>query len=168
MGAQVLVDKFDGLTPKKKFIWVGILLLVCLGALLTAYIFGRIHGRAASDDQYLADRDANLAKVAVAESSAAQHIKNEQQLAAENALLKKQNEATAEILKQSDAKLNGDAANLTKLLDERNKKYDEIDADTDFDNQLCGMCADFAKSGFRLSDATCGRCKATAKAGSGP
>lgn len=160
MSAQIFLDKFAALSPRQKFYRVGIFILLVALSYAAVYWYAGRRSRAQADSEYLQERDERMARIAVLESQEAQHLKNEQQLAAENALLKKQNEMTADALKQQDEKLKtGHGAKLDELLKERDKKYDEIDANSDYDAQLCGMCADFARAGFRLSDATCGRCK---------
>ncbi len=161
MNVHEQIDRVGRWTPRTKIIVGLVAFALVIGVLYAMFSFGS----RLADHRYEQDRKARDARIAVLEANAARHEQNERELAAENALLRKQNEATAEILRANDRILEGNASNLTKLLTERNKRYEEIDADNDFDSQLCGMCSDFASSGFPLSDATCGRCKTTPQAG---
>lgn len=111
--------------------------------------------------QKLEERDK---KIAVYEANAERHAKNEAQLAAENSLLRKANEATAEILKQRDKDAAArEAERFAQLAAERAKKYEQIDVDNDYDSQLCGLCTDAARAGHKLGDSLCGRCKSAAQ-----
>ncbi len=163
MNAQIMLEKFSAFTPRQKtalFITATlIVLLVVIGIPLATYYIGKSAARATAENDYLRDRDKNLKKIETLEQQAARHAENEKQLAAENALLKKQNEATAEILRANDAVLRGDTTKFTELLEKRNEKLKEINADDDFDSQLCGLCADGIQSGLRPFS-FCERCQA--------
>lgn len=153
MNLHEQIDRFSARSPRQKVLAGGVVLAAIVAVLLGVFYLGVSKGDGWADSRYLKDREQRMQQIARFEA-------NEKQFAAENALLKKQNEATAEILKANDAKLAGDAKKFTDLLNERNKRYEEIDVDADFNSQLCGLCSDAVRSGFRLSDATCGRCKA--------
>jgi hypothetical protein len=158
MNAHEVIDRFLARSPRYKITVTASVLAAIAGVLLLVFFAGARHGTEQADSKYLRERDDRMAQIAAYERNAAQ-------LGAENALLKKQNEVTAGILKANDAKIAGDATKFAELLTERNKRYEDIDLDSNFDSQLCGLCSDLASSGFGLSDATCGRCKAAAKAG---
>jgi ABC-type lipoprotein release transport system permease subunit len=86
------------------------------------------------------------------------HIHNEQKLATENAVLRHQNELTAEILRNNDAQLKGDAEKLAQILKNKLEKINEIENLDDFNANVCALCADVRASGFRLSAEFCGNC----------
>ncbi len=159
MNPQTILDKFLSLTPRAKLIIAAIVLLILTGVPLAAYFAGKSAAQAEADSKYLRERDKNLQKIAEYETRAAQFVLNERQLAAENALLKKTNEAQAEILLANDKKLAGDADKFTELVLERNQRIADIDADSEFDSQVCGLCDDAKKSGFSLSKEFCARCE---------
>jgi hypothetical protein len=166
MSLTQFANKFDEGTTKQKFVSVGILFLVVALVLAGVFYWGSVSGRGWADSKYLREREENLKKVDEAikradeaDARANERIENEKQLSAENQLLKKQNEAVAEILKANDAKLVGDARKFDDLVKQRQDKFDEIDADKDFDAQVCGLCADAEKSGFKLSAAFCAPCQ---------
>lgn len=150
---------FTNPTPRQLVARWLIIIGAAIGLLLFVFYLGTSKARQWADSEYLQKSAERDAKIAALELSAEKHRGNADKLAAENAFLKKQNEAQAEVLTAQDAQLKGDASKLGKLLDARNKRNEEIDLTTDFDAQLCGMCADFARSGFPLSDQTCGRCR---------
>lgn len=77
----------------------------------------------------------------------------------ENSLLKQQQEATAEILRANDKKLEGDAEKLTLINKERQEKYEEINSDVDVNVRRCTVCDDYGRAGFKLSAEFCDQCK---------
>lgn len=167
MNAHEQLDRILQASTGKKIAGVLAVALLLLAVLGGVYWLGKTRARDQADSDYLRQRDEALAQVAIhenaakqAQASAEQHLQNEKQLAAENALLKKQNEAQAEILTAADTKLAGNTTKFTELQKERQKQYETIDADNNFDSQLCAMCRDAESSGFRLSANLCGRCKA--------
>jgi cell division protein FtsB len=146
------IDRFSSLTPRMKVIVAGIAVLLVVGVLAFVFWLGARSGDGWAESRYIRERDERLKKIAVLEES-------ERQLGAENALLKKQNEAVAEAYEQADTARTREAAQaFTELLAERNKRLHEIDLDADFDSQICGLCSDAAKAGFQLSDEFCKRC----------
>lgn len=76
----------------------------------------------------------------------------------ENSLLRQQQEATAEVLRANNKKLEGDAEKLKLINEERQKKYEEINRDVDVTVRRCTVCADYARAGFKLSAEFCGQC----------
>lgn len=166
MGLLTLANQFDDKTPKQKMIFVGVFLGILAIAFGAVFYLGTISGRGFAESKYLKEREETMKKVDAAErkaadfeASATKHETNERQLAAENEILKRQNDATAEILKANDARIAGDAKKFDELNKKRQAKFDEIDADNDFQNQVCGLCADAASSGFKLSADFCRLCK---------
>ncbi len=160
MNAHEVIDRISSKTPRQKIIGslviVGVLVVIALGFMYAGY---RLAHRW-SDSAYLENEKKRDKQITDLEASAAQHEKNETQLAAQNSLLKKQNEATAQILEQRDKTAAVEAAKkLTELNAERAKRFDDIDADANYDDQICGLCADAAKSGFPLSKDFCKRCE---------
>lgn len=151
MNAHESLDRILAWAPRKKVIAVGIALLSIAIVLFVAFRFGVNYGEGWTADKYIRERDARLKEIE-------RYKANEIQLAAENSLLRKQNEATAEILKANDKKIAGDAAKFAELLSERAKRMQDIDLDKNFDSQLCGICTDSAKAGFPLSEEFCKRC----------
>lgn len=144
------LERFRSLSPRWKVgVIVGTLLIIA------AFIYGVFSlGHAIADARFDKKRQTLEAEI---ES----RKRNEAQLAGENALLKKQNEMAAELLDSADKKRGADAAKIfTDLANERAKQYENIDTDTDFDSQLCGLCDDARRAGHALSDSFCGRCKA--------
>lgn len=159
MNLHEQIDRFLNQTPRFK---VSVFLAVVGSvAAIFAFVFwlGVRSGDGWAERRYIKERDARLKAIE-------QYEHNAVQLEAENALLKKQNELAADALKQADsARTHGDEKQLAALLEERTKRYEDIDLDANFDSQLCGLCSDVARSGFRLSDSVCGRCKAAEKTG---
>jgi hypothetical protein len=125
---------------------IGICALFVIVACLLSFWVGTRKAKEWADSAYLQEREERGKKLVILE--------------AQNEELKQQNEVQAEILRANDAKLKGDAVKFTQLLEERNERIKNIDA-TNPDDQLCGLCADAARSGFPLSLSTCGRCSTT-------
>lgn len=146
------IDRFGSLTPRVKLIVGAGIALIVIALFAGVFYWGVRSGDGWAESRYTRERDENLKKIQKFEG-------NEKQLAAENAMLKKQNEATAEILKANDAKLTGDATKFVDLLTERTKRNEAIDLDNDFDTQLCALCDEGKRSGF-APFSFCGRCKA--------
>jgi septal ring factor EnvC (AmiA/AmiB activator) len=150
MGLQSLANNFDAKTPGAKAGVVAIFILIVLVFVALLLFLGSRLGRSWADSEYLQQRDENLKKIAVLQASADQHAQNEQTLAKENERLKAQNEATAEILKQNDAKIAGDAKKFEDLQNQREQKQNEIQNANDTDTRA-GLCADAKSAGFNLS-----------------
>lgn len=160
MNIHELIDRFGTQTPRARLLGYVAALAVIGAILLGVFYAGVRSAHQWADSKYLQESAKRDKLIAEYEASAAIHEKNESQLAAQNALLKKQNEATAEILGQRDKAIAAASAKkFTDLANERNKQYENIDADGNYDSQLCGLCADAARSGHKLSDSICGRCK---------
>ncbi len=153
------IDRFASLSPRRKVVIAATVLLIIAVLFAAVFWLGTQQGQEWSDSKYLRERDERMKVIAGHEEQAKRHVENEKQLAAENALLRKQTEAADEILTGNDDKLKGDTKKFTELLEKRNEKLKTIDADNDFDSQLCGLCADSQSAGFRLSDDLCGRCQ---------
>lgn len=133
--------------------WQKIAIAAVAGVALLALAFwlGTRQGRDWADSKYLQDRDAREQVIAEHERKAAEHVAAEQQLAAQNDALKKQNEASAELLKQVDAANDvRKAETFTRLQEERKRKSDEIQ-NADPADSLSGLCDDAKRAGFTLS-----------------
>lgn len=149
MGAHEQLEKVLTWSPRVKVAAV-FLVIVAIAAVL--YGSFRVGG-------YLADSRFSRERQRL-ENEIERRTKNEAQLAGENALLKKQNEAAAEALRSADsARTTANEKKFADLLTERTKRLDEIDADADYDSQLCGLCVDARRSGYKLSEQLCGRCQ---------
>lgn len=166
MGFVTVAQQIDNKTPKEKKVLFGVAVFIILAVLAGVYYLGAVSWRGFSDSKYLKEREAALKRADDAEKRAAEyeqagnaHLETEKKLAAENELLKKQNEATAEILKQNDARIAGDASKFDDLVKERQKRLDDINADGDVSSQVCGLCEDAERSGFKLSAEFCRQCK---------
>lgn len=160
MNAHEMIDRFGSKSPRFKVAVALIIAAIVFGSLGLAFWLGSIKGSEWADSKYLQERAEREKAIAVLEANANRNLATEKQLAAENALLKKANEATAEILSQRDKQAAAaEAKKFTDLAKEREKRYETIDADTDFDSQLCGLCSDARRAGHQLSESLCGRCK---------
>lgn len=159
MNIHEQLDKFFSLSPRIKVAVILCIILIPVLTLALAFWLGTRWGGEWSDSKYLLEREQHLQKAAAFETEANRRLENERQLSAENAFLRKTNEMTAEILRANDTKLSGDSVKFTELIEARNNQIREIDADTNFDSQLCGLCADAERSGFKLSEKFCARCK---------
>lgn len=147
-------------TPKRKIITalvvIGVLAAMAFGLMYAGYRISHTW----ADSEYLRKEAERDKKIAVLEADADRHLKNETQLAAENSLLKKQNEALAEVYKAADTKTERDAADkFAARTAEQAKRLADIDADANYDSQICGLCADAKRSGFPLSADFCRRCE---------
>jgi len=148
MGVHEQLETIMRASPRKKviaaLISVAILLAVAGAVFYAGYRWAR------SDAE--AERTAQDDKIAVLTASGEQHLANAVQLAAENALLKKQNEGMAEAFKQADTDRERQALIDQAARDaERAEKFKEIDADQNFESQLRKTCADYRARGFNLS-----------------
>ena len=86
MGAHEQVERILTASPRNKVIGTLIVIGVIAAVLLAVFWYGTTKGHEWADSEYIEQRDKNLADIA-------RHEYNEKQLAAENALIKKQNEA---------------------------------------------------------------------------
>ena len=160
MNVHEQIDRIGAWSPRQKVIAgaviIGVLTILAFGLMYAGYRVGTDW----ADSEYLRKSAEREKRIAVLEANAERHIKNEAQLAAENSLLRKQNQAVAEILDQRDrAQAAEEARKFTELANERNKRYQDIDTDADYDSQLCGLCAEASRSGHKLGESLCGRCK---------
>lgn len=160
MGAHESLESILSATSRQKIIGaaviIGVLVAIVFGVMYAGHkIFGSW-----ADSKYLQESKKRDDKIAVLESDAERHIKNETQLTAENSLLKKQNAAMAEAQKLADTDRERKAlADLAKREADRAKAFGDIDADADYDSQVCATCEDYRKSGFPLSADFCRRCE---------
>lgn len=143
-------------TWEKKTIWQKLLISIIIiavifGVIAIFYYVGVSRGK--KDSQLIYDKKTEELekKVTQFEERARVHDENEQRLEGENALLRKDAEAKAEILRQNDDKLKGDAHKLDDLEKERQKKVEEINIDNDFANQVKELCKSYKASGFDIS-----------------
>ncbi len=155
MNAHEILDRFLSRSPRSKVL-TALAILIIVGAVIAGVFYlGVRSGDGWASSRYVKERDQ-------LQDTIRRHEDNERQLAGENALLKKQNEAAAEMLKANDAKLAGDATKFADILIERNRRYEDIDADRDFDTELCMLCREGRSAGF-APFSFCGRCKADPK-----
>jgi len=148
MNVHEQIDRIGKWSVKTKLIVGGVVLVILVGIVGVFVYVG--YQWAQSDAE--AERTAQDDKIAVLTASGEQHLANVTQLAAENALLKKQNEAKAEAQKQADTDRERKAlADQAKLDAERAQKFSEIDADQNFDSQLKATCDEYRSRGFKLS-----------------
>lgn len=155
MSLHEAIDNFESKSTKQKVVRVVIAFAILAGIIFTLMYFGHKLFSGWADSEYLRERQKTAEEVAVLKDSVARHEKNEAQLAAENALLKKQNEAKAEAQKQADTDRERKAlADQAKLDAERAAKFSEIDADQDYESQLRATCKEYAARGFKLSFCT--------------
>lgn len=148
MNIHEQIDQFLEKTPRQKT-WIIFSVLVAITAVF-GFIFylGFQFGHGWADSDYLQEREKIMGKIAESETRAKVHEENETQLKAQNEILKKQNEATAEILKANDARIKGDAQKFEELNRQRTAKLEEINADNDYASQIKGICRDYRESGF--------------------
>lgn len=86
----------------------------------------------------------------------------------QNDILKIQNEARAEILKQNDARLSNDAKKINQILEERKKNVEKIaNSADDLDYQRCELCFECERSGYKLSESYCRGCETAPQNSSG-
>lgn len=147
------IERFASQSPRFKTVAAVAVLAVIAGVLAFTFWLGVRSGDGWAESRYLQERDERMKKIE-------RLLESERQLGAENAFLRKENEAQAEILRANDARLALDAKKLDELRELRDEQIRTIDLDNNFDSQLCGLCSDYERAGFRLSDAVCGRCKA--------
>jgi acyl-CoA synthetase (AMP-forming)/AMP-acid ligase II len=148
MSLHTTIDRFESKTTRQKLVIVAIVLVV-LAAVVAGVMY--IGYRWAKSDAE-AERTAQDDRIAVLTASGEQHLKNAEQLAAENALLKKQNEAQAEAITQADTERERKAlADQARRDKDRADKMSEIDADQNFDSQLKATCDEYRARGFKLS-----------------
>ncbi len=155
MNVHEQIDRLVRLSPRiQAFIAIGVLLVVAGLAALCVYSGYRW---AKSDAEI--ERTKQDDRIAVAEANFARSIESEKQMAAQNSILRKQNEAVSEALKTADTKREQEAA---QQMAERNAtmadRLKDIDADKDHDSIVCGLCFDARASGFPLSAEFCNRC----------
>lgn len=148
MGAHEKLETVLGLSSRKKLAIAGVALIViaciCAGFIFIGYRWAKSNAEA--------ERTAQDDRIAVLTADGERHLANVTQLAAENALLKKQNEAAAEVLAQADTKRERRALeNQMKIDAERSKQFGDIDADQNFDSQVKATCAEYKARGFKLS-----------------
>lgn len=131
---------------ERRPMWQKVLAVIAVIVLILGSVFwlGTQQGRDWADSEYLQERDKRDKVIAA-------HEANERELAAENEVLRTQNEATAQILKQLDAANDvKKAETFARLQDERKKKEDEIQNATPGDS-INGLCDDAKRAGFTLS-----------------
>ncbi len=147
------IERFASQSPRTKVIAAACVLLAVAGAFAFVFYLGVRSAEGWAESKYLRERENRMVEVAF-------HQENERQLAAENALLRKQNEAVAEILTAGDKQRAADAARrFAELQAMKNERMHEIDVDASFDSQICQLCLEAAAAGFPLSAQFCSRCK---------
>lgn len=148
MNAHEAIDRLGSKSPRFKIGLALVIAAVIIGALVGAGVIGYRWAKSNAE----AERTSQDDKIAVLTASGEQRLANVAQLVAENALLKKQNEAKAESQVQADTtrerKALADQANLDA---ERAEKFSEIDADKNFESQLRATCEEYRKKNFKLS-----------------
>lgn len=139
----------------------GIALLIIISVIITASSLITDSWRS---KRFNNERLDQMTKVWATEQKAKEFENLANKYKAQNDLLKTQNEAQAEILKANDQRLNADAQNLTKILEQRKIENEKISNSADDINyQRCELCRECESSGYKLSDAFCGRCEATSQ-----
>lgn len=146
-----LADSLESKTFGKKILIGFLILLFFVLTYVAVYYVGKSKGKNENATVYNEETQKREAKITELETTAKVHSDNETQLLAENALLKRDIEAKAEVLKTNDAKLNVDAKKLDTLTQDRLKKVQDINLDNDFQNQLKGLCDDYKASGIVIS-----------------
>lgn len=156
MNAREVIDRFGSQTPRFKTAAV-----ICVVVAVLAVLGGVFYlGYSTAIKRHEHELTESEKRAAVAEANAARHLEGETQLAAQNSLLRKQNEAMAEILEDADTKREVEAAaDLARRWKERGDRMNDIDADSTHDEIVCGTCAESAASGFPLSAGFCDRCR---------
>lgn len=156
MGAHEQLEKVLTWSPRTKVI-AALSVLACILGVSALLVFAGYRWAKSNAE---AERTAQDDKIAVLTASGERHLANVTQLTAENALLKKQNEAKAEAAKQADTERERKAlADQAQRDSERAAKFSEIDADLNFDSQLCATCREYTERGFKLSFCPDPRCK---------
>lgn len=156
MGMHENLETVSAWSARTKLIVTGMILLaialICGGLVYAGY-------RWAKNNDALVITEADK-KAAIAEADAERHLANETQLAAQNSILKKLNEALAETYKNADTASEKKAADQFAAREtEHTKNLDEIDADATHDQVICGICADARRAGHPLSADFCKRCQ---------
>jgi hypothetical protein len=109
------IDRIGTWTPRAKWIAGGLLFALVVGLLAFVFWLGVKAGDGWASSRYIRERDQRMKEIAG-------HEENARQLAAENALLRKQNEAVAEILASEDKRRAADAARaFAELQAEKNE-----------------------------------------------
>lgn len=148
MGAHEKLETILGLSPRKKLAIVGAI-IAGIAVIATVLVFVGYRWAKSNAE---AERTKQDDRIAVLTASGERHLANVTQLAAENALLKKQNEAKAEAITQADTdRERKSLADQAELDAERAAKNAEIDADQNFDSQLKATCDEYRRRGFKLS-----------------
>jgi hypothetical protein len=152
------------LSPRWK-VFGGLALLIVLSGIITAssLIIDSWQSR-----KFEKKRSENEIKVWATEQKAKEFENLANKYKAQNDLLKTQNEAQAEILKANDQRLNADAQNLTKILEQRKTTNEKIsNSADDYDYQRCELCRECERSGYKLSANYCRGCENTPQNSSG-
>ncbi len=156
MNLHEQIDHIGSLSPRAKT-YLAIAVFVVLALLAGALVYIGYRWKERNHAIEITERDR---RIVIAEADAARHLEGETQLAAQNSVLKKLNEAQAEAFTSADTARERQAANdLAKRNADLAARLDDIDADTQHDSILCGTCADFRASGFPLSAEFCNRCE---------
>ncbi len=120
--------------------WIAAAIVLAVGA----FWLGTAKGRDWADSEYLQEREERMNRIAV-------HEAREKELAQENERLKLENEARAEVLRETDtANEAKKAEEFQRLQDERKRKSDEIENASPGES-LAGLCDDARRSGVALS-----------------
>jgi hypothetical protein len=160
MSLHEQVDRIRSWTPRTKVAVAGIAVLVLLASVAGLMYLGYRFGTSWADSKFLQEREKNLQKIAVLEADAERHEKNEAELAAQNSILRKEHEAMAEVLKTADTDRERKAAlAMADRNTQLNAQLNEIDAETDHDKIICGICEQARKGGRPLSAEFCRRCE---------
>lgn len=152
------LEKFLSLSLKAKLFWVGgalaVILLIIAGLVSAGHKIGdyRAHSKWAKEQAALEKQ------IADSKAREDEFKTNAAKYAAQNEILKQQNEAQAKLIEERGVKADIEKTRkLQAATDERNKQYENID-NTDSGNQLCALCADSERAGHKLSDTLCGEC----------
>lgn len=148
MNIHEQIDRFLNLNARPKRIIIFSILLVIFVILAATFYLGFNFGHGWADSDYLEERQKRMEQIQELETRAKVHEVYESKLLRENAVRKKQNEATAEILRSVDEKTRGDVQKLEQLTKEREKQIDQINSDNDYLNQIRGICQDYKEAKF--------------------
>lgn len=159
MNLHRTIDRIAGGQPRIKVLSALAGFIFLLIAILIIFKLGEASGAKKASIDYYNTEQTNIKRADESELKAKIARNQADRLAKSNHLLKQQIEIQAEVLRQNDARLAGNAQKLTKLLEERNHTFGEIEGVVEIEEQIRRMCEDAKEAGFSFSEKLCGNSK---------
>lgn len=143
------LERFHSLTPRWKAILVLSIIFLFLIGIYLIFQWGKSHGKVIVNSRLQQERDDSLIREEGIRTEA-------EKLAGINDLLKAQAKAQAELLTQAEAKRNQEnAEKLKQIFEDREKKLEKIESETDVKNHIRELCNEVKNTGYQLSDKFC-------------